>query len=134
MILHTSVTIGYDAPWRKVHELLIQAAGRTGHILKDPKPFVLQTGLDDFFVSYQVNAYTNQANRMAAIYSELHQHIQDCFNEAEIEILSPHYYQLRDGNASTIPSPAVSEALLPHRRFVVDSVRGDGKAVQRALS
>jgi small-conductance mechanosensitive channel len=91
LILHTNVTIGYDAPWRRVHELLIQAAERTSRILKHPKPFVLQTGLDDFFVSYQLNAYTDQANQMALIYSELHQHIQDCFNESGVELLSPHY-------------------------------------------
>jgi len=56
LILYTTVTIGYDAPWRKVHELLIRAAERTADVLKEPKPFVLQTSLNDFFVSYQLNA------------------------------------------------------------------------------
>jgi small-conductance mechanosensitive channel len=104
LILHTAVTIGYDAPWRQVHELLIQAAERTSHILKEPKPFVLQTALDDFYVGYQINAYTDQASRMAQIYSELHQNIQDSFNEAKVEICSPHFRQLRDGNTTTTPS------------------------------
>ena len=103
LILHTSVTIGYDAPWRKVHELLLRAADRTQNVLKDPKPFVLQTALNDFFVNYQLNAYTDQASRMADIYSSLHQNIQDSFNEGGIEIMSPHYMQLRDGNTTTIP-------------------------------
>jgi small-conductance mechanosensitive channel len=103
LILHTSVTIGYDAPWRKVHELLIAAAMATTHILPKPEPFVLQTNLNDFYVTYEINAYTDQPNLMATIYAELHQHIQDKFNEAGVEIMSPHYAQVRDGNQTTIP-------------------------------
>jgi small-conductance mechanosensitive channel len=103
LILHTSVTIGYDAPWRRVHELLISAAQATLYILNDPPPFVLQTALNDFYVSYQINAYTEHPHEMARIYSELHQNIQDKFNEGGVEIMSPHYAQLRDGNTTTIP-------------------------------
>ncbi len=102
LILHTTVTIGYDVPWRKVHELLINAALDSEGILKEPAPFVLQTSLDDFFVSYQINAYTKIANKMARIYSELHQNIQDKFNEANVEILSPHYEAQRDGESTRI--------------------------------
>jgi small-conductance mechanosensitive channel len=109
LILHTAVTIGYDAPWRQVHELLIRAADRTSHVLKEPKPFVFQTALDDFYVRYQINAYTDQAARMAQIYSELHQNIQDSFNEAGVEICSPHFRQLRDGNAIAIPGNYVEK-------------------------
>ncbi len=104
LIIYTTVTIGYDAPWRQVHQLLIDAAKKTSFILEEPAPFVLQTSLDDFYVSYQVNAYTNDANKQAFIYSELHQNIQDEFNKAGVEIMSPHYKALRDGNDSTIPS------------------------------
>lgn len=103
LILHTSVTIGYDAHWRKVHELLIAAARGTTHILPEPEPFVLQTSLNDFYVTYEINAYTDQPNLMATIYAELHQNIQDKFNEAGVEIMSPHYAQVRDGNKTTIP-------------------------------
>lgn len=103
LVLHTTVTIGYDAPWRKVHELLIAAADATEHILKSPKPFVLQTALNDFYVSYELNAHTDRPLMMARIYSELHQNIQDKFNEAGLEIMSPHYSALRDGNETTIP-------------------------------
>jgi small-conductance mechanosensitive channel len=103
LILHTSVTIGYNAPWRRVHELLIAAARATTHILAKPEPFVLQTALNDFYVTYEINAYTDQPNLMADIYAELHQHIQDKFNEAGVEIMSPHYAQIRDGNKTTIP-------------------------------
>lgn len=104
LILHTTVTIGYDAPWRTVHDLLINAALATEGILESPKPFVLQTSLDDFYVSYQINAFTNQPNRMAVIYSGLHSNIQEKFNEGGVEILSPHYRAERDGNQVTIPA------------------------------
>jgi small-conductance mechanosensitive channel len=103
LILHTSVTIGYDTPWRKVHELLIEAARATSHILPKPEPFVLQTSLNDFYVTYELNAYTDQPNLMATVYAELHQSIQDKFNEGGVEIMSPHYTQLRDGNKTAIP-------------------------------
>ena len=72
LILHTSVTIGYDAPWRTVHELLIEAARRTPSILPEPKPFVLQTALNDFYVTYELNAYTDEPREMVNTYSALH--------------------------------------------------------------
>lgn len=103
LILHSTVTIGYDVPWRKVHELLIGAATKIELINKEPHPFVLQTSLDDFYVSYQINAYTHESTKAAKIYSELHANIQDAFNEAGVEILSPHYRAARDGNTITLP-------------------------------
>lgn len=103
LIVHTTVTIGYDVPWRQVHQLLMNAAKKTSYLNHDIAPFVLQTSLDDFYVSYQLNAHTNDPDRQPAIYSELHQHIQDAFTEAGIEIMSPHYRADRDGNALTIP-------------------------------
>ena len=113
LILHTSVTIGYDIPWRKVHELLIAAAKQTGHILEEPEPFVLQTSLDDFFVTYEINGYTGHPHKMATICAELCQNIQDKFNEAGIEILSPHYAQIRDGHKSTLPPQYLPKAYQP---------------------
>lgn len=89
LILHYTVTIGYDVPWQQVYDLLIMAAGKTPHLLEDPKPFVLQTSLDDFYVSYQVNAYTKEPGKQAQIYSHLLENIQNIFKEAGIEILSP---------------------------------------------
>ena len=103
VMLHTSVTIGYDAPWRKIHELLISAALATPGIVGEPGPFVLQTALDDFYVSYEVNAYTHDANGMQNLYSALHGNIQDTFYEAGVEIMSPHATMLRDGNKTAIP-------------------------------
>lgn len=104
LILHTTVTIGYDVPWRKVHDLLIRAALATRDIERDTQPFVLQTSLDDYYVSYELNAYTQVPERMAVVYSELHQNIQDYFNEAGVEIMSPRYTAFREGNDVTIPA------------------------------
>lgn len=104
LIIHTTVTIGYDVPWKNMYQALLNAADRTDLILKDPKPFVLQTSLDDFYVAYQINGYTRETNRHNRIYSVLHQNIQDCCNEMGIEILSPHYRAQRDGNMTTIPA------------------------------
>jgi len=103
LILHTSVTIGYDAPWRKVHQLLIDAAVATPGILGDPKPFVWQTALNDFYVTYEINAYTATPRDMINIYAGLHSNIQDGFYAAGVEIMSPHYTSIRDGNTAAIP-------------------------------
>jgi small-conductance mechanosensitive channel len=97
------VTIGYDVPWRAVYEALIRAALATPDVLAVPKPFVFQTSLDDSYVSYEINAYTREPVKMAVTYSNLHQNIQDSFNEAGIEILSPSFSAVRDGNTVTIP-------------------------------
>ncbi|MDJ0728597.1 MAG: mechanosensitive ion channel family protein [Crocosphaera sp.] len=104
LIISTTITLGYDVPWRKVHQVLLAAADMTNSLLKDPKPFVLQTSLDDFYVSYELNVYTDKTRKLFYIYSDLHQHIQDKCNESDIEILSPHYSALRDGNQNTIPA------------------------------
>jgi small-conductance mechanosensitive channel/TolA-binding protein len=108
LIIHTTVTIGYDVPWRDLQQALIDAALKTEYILQDPKPFVLQTSLDDFYVSYQINAYIREANKQAVIYSNLHQNILDVCSERGIEIMSPHYRAERDGNATTIPASHLS--------------------------
>ena len=108
LILHTTVGVGYDTPWRKVHESLLEAGKRTPNLLENPKPFILQTALDDFYANYQLNVYVADADKTALIYSDLHQNIQDVFNEAGIEILSPHYQAHRDGSHSTIPDSYLS--------------------------
>jgi small-conductance mechanosensitive channel len=103
LLLTTEVTIGYNAPWRTVHALLIDAARKTPKILGQPAPFVVQKSLNDFHISYVLWAYTGDANAMHLTYGQLHENIQDAFNEGGIEILSPAYGYLRDGNATTIP-------------------------------
>ncbi|MBE0604916.1 MAG: mechanosensitive ion channel [Deltaproteobacteria bacterium] len=124
LILNTGVTIGYDVPWKQVHELLISAARKTEGILEPPAPFVLQTSLDDFYVSYELNAYTGNPQVMAVTYSLLHQNIQDAFNEAGVEIMSPHYAQVRDGNRMAIPDASLPPGYAPPA-FRVERVPGD---------
>ena len=91
LILYTTVTIGYDTPWRQVHAMLIMAAERTPGLRRDPAPFVFQRSLDDFYVRYELNAYTDKPQEMVGIYSDLHQNIQDAFNEYGVQIMSPNY-------------------------------------------
>ena len=109
LLIHTTITIGYDTPWDLIHKALIESAMRTELVEKTPTPFVLQTSLDDFYVSYEINAYTKHPNQQPLIYSKLHQNIQDCFNETGLEIMSPHYNSLRDGNKTTIPENYLSK-------------------------
>ncbi len=103
LILNTSIAIGYDTSWPVVYKLLIDAALATEGINARPEPFVLQISLNEFHVTYQLNAYTSLPNKMSTLYSRLHQNIQDKFNEAGVEIMSPHFNSLRDGNAISIP-------------------------------
>jgi small-conductance mechanosensitive channel len=103
LILYTSVTIGYDVPWTKVHELLIGAALKTENIEADPEPFVLQKSLDDYSVNYQLNATTKDAVSMPRTHSSLNANILDEFNAAGIEIMSPMFVATRDGTEPTIP-------------------------------
>ena len=102
LIMHTSVTIGYDVPWRQVQQLLMDAALATDMLENEPSPFVLQTSLDDYYVNYCLNAYTKEPNKQSRIYSALHANILDKFNAAGVEIMSPHYRAMRDGNETTV--------------------------------
>ena len=103
LIIHTTMTMGYDTPWRTVHRLLIESALATQGVLKDPKPFVLEMQLDDNYMCYQINAYITDADAMPQIKSDLLQNIQDLFHAAGIEMIAPHFYATRDGSASRIP-------------------------------
>lgn len=105
VILHTTATIGYETPWRKVHELLLRAAEGTPYIQQSPSPFVLQTALNDYNISYDLNVYTRDPVRMLEIFSALHANIQEQFSAAGIEIMSPSYYAIRNGSSAAIPSP-----------------------------
>ena len=91
LILHTQVGIGYETPWRQVEAMLLDAARRTEGILSEPAPFVLQKALTDFAVTYELNAYSREVSTMMRIYSQLHENIQDVFNEHGVQIMTPHY-------------------------------------------
>ena len=104
MMLHTEVSIGYDILWTKVEELLLEAARRTEFLNMDEPAFVLQKKLDDFYIVYELNAKVADPSKAPLAYSAVHSNILDVFNEAEIEILSPHYRAQRDGSESTLAS------------------------------
>jgi small-conductance mechanosensitive channel len=92
-ILDTTVTIGYDTPWRQVHAMLLEAAQHVPGLRPDPAPFVVQTALSDFYVAYrlvlQVGGDSNSAR--ARLLSDLNAAIQDVFNKYGVQIMSPHY-------------------------------------------
>lgn len=91
LILHTTVGIGYEVPWRQVEAMLHLAAERTQEVLKDPRPFVLQQALGDFCVTYELNVFCDDPRRMTSIYSALHRNILDLFNEYGVQIMTPSY-------------------------------------------
>jgi small-conductance mechanosensitive channel len=91
LILHTTVGIGYETPWRQVEAMLLEAAGRTPGLQSEPKAFVLQQSLGDFCVVYELNAHCDDPGRMLRLYSLLHQNILDVFNEYGVQIMTPAY-------------------------------------------
>ena len=91
LILHTTVGIGYETPWRQVEAMLIEAADRAEGLLREPPPFVLQKSLGDFCVTYEINAYCDRPQEMAKLYTALHRNILDVFNEHGVQIMTPAY-------------------------------------------
>jgi len=91
LILHTTVGIGYETPWRQVEAMLLLAAERTPGLRREPPPYVLQKGLGDFCVTYEINAYCDQPQLMLKLYTALHQNILDVFNEYGVQIMTPAY-------------------------------------------
>jgi len=126
IILHTTVTLGYDLPWETAEELLLEAASKTEFILKEPRPFVLQNSLDDYYVSYELNAYTLKPKKMPLIYSEIHKNILIAFNKAGVEILSPSYVAARDGSLTTVPGKLTTEDKSPLHK-IVDHLTGQNQ-------
>ena len=91
LILHTTVGIGYEKPWRQVEAMLIQAADRTPGLAKTPPPYVRQLGLKEFAVEYEINAFCANAQSIESVYTQLHQNILDVFNEYGVQIMTPAY-------------------------------------------
>jgi small-conductance mechanosensitive channel len=91
LILHTTVGIGYETPWRQVEAMLIEAAARTRGLLRDRPPFVHQKSLGDFCVTYELNAFCDTPDRMRFLYTDLHRNILDVFNEYGVQIMTPAY-------------------------------------------
>ena len=91
LILHTTVGIGYETPWRQVEAMLLMAARRTAGIERERAPYVLQRSLGDFCVVYEINAFTRSPRTMEQTYSNLHRNILDVFNEYGVQIMTPAY-------------------------------------------
>ena len=102
LLLHTTVGIGYEEPQAKVEAMLIEAARRTSGLKNSPTPFVLRTGLADYAVNYQINAYTTRGSHLPKISSDLHGHIIDVFNENDVQIMTPSY--IADTEIPKIPA------------------------------
>ncbi len=104
--LATTITIGYDVPWRQVHELMLNAARSVDGITDEVEPFVLQTSLNDYHISYELNAFVRDPATYRQTLSAVLAALQDQFAAADVEILSPGYHAIRNGNRSTVPPAA----------------------------
>src|SRR6185503_11484530 len=131
LILHTTVSIGYETPWRQVEAMLQLAAERTDGVLREPAPFVLEKSLGDFAVTYELNVYIDNTKLLPQRYSDLHRNILDVFNEYGVQIMTPAY----EGDpelAKVVPrdqwvtSPAALPTDIPER--VVDTPVAPGPA------
>jgi len=91
LLLHTTVGIGYETPWRQVEAMLLLAAERTPGLLRDPAPFILQQSLGDYAVNYELNVYCDKPSEMYRLYTELHRSVLDVFNEYNVQIMTPSY-------------------------------------------
>jgi small-conductance mechanosensitive channel len=91
LLLHTTVGIGYETPWRQVEAMLLEAARRTAGLASTPEPFVLETALGDFAITYEINVSCNEPSRMPQLYAALHRNILDVFNEYGVAIMTPAY-------------------------------------------
>jgi small-conductance mechanosensitive channel len=113
-IVGTTITIGYDAPWRQVHAMLLLAAERTTSIRREPQPYVLQRALSDFYVEYELRVHLDRPENRVRMLSELHAQIQDAFNEFGVQIMSPHFETQPEGpvfvpKSAWFSPPAVPE-------------------------
>jgi small-conductance mechanosensitive channel len=109
LILHTTVGIGYEVPWRQVEAMLLESARRTPDVRNEPPAFVLQRRLADFAVEYELNVYADDPGAQARTYSELHKNIQDVFNEYGVQIMTPAY-EADPAEAKVVPKERWFEA------------------------
>jgi len=92
-ILDTTMTIGYDTPWRQVQAMMLEAARRTEGVVADPAPQVFQTALQDYYVEYRLvcQAIPTRPRPRAEALAALHANLLDVFNTHGVQIMSPHY-------------------------------------------
>jgi small-conductance mechanosensitive channel len=120
-IISSTVSIGYDGPWRQVHALLLLAADRTSNVRKQPKPYVLQRQLSDFYVAYTLIAHIENEKLRIETLSNLNASIQDAFNESGVQIMSPHF--MMQPERSVVIPPSKWHGSTPIPGFDVGSFR-----------
>ena len=130
LILNTKISLGYDVPQAMAEKLLLRAVKQSMLIQRTPKPFVLQTSLDDYYVTYELNAYTKKANKMPLIYSDIHKNIIEIFDQEGVEILSPKYVASREGNSSTVPSEKGRDLRNPVEK-AIDHLKGTKPTIKK---
>jgi small-conductance mechanosensitive channel len=116
LIINTEITMGYAIPWPLVHKILINAAAKTKYVEAEPKPFVLQTALDDFYGHYQINAYVKEVSKIPAIYSQLYENIQEGFKAEGIDMTAPSYYDIKYTQKTPKPVEPLKEQKKPAKR------------------
>jgi small-conductance mechanosensitive channel len=87
----TSITIGYDTPWRQVQALMLLAASRTPGVRRTPAPVVRQPSLQDFYVQYTLLFCLERPAERAKVIATVNANILDAFNEYGVQITSPNY-------------------------------------------
>ena len=112
LVLYAEVTYNYATPWRLIRNILIDAAGKTPNVLKNPKPFVLQTGLDNNFVKYQINCYTKEIAKIPSTYARLYENIQDGFYNNGLDMTTPDFKIILPPE-SRDPPPELAKGFLP---------------------
>jgi small-conductance mechanosensitive channel len=120
LALYAVVTLGYEVPWQEAHALMIKAAEKTKGVVSKPAPYVLHKFLHDFYVIYEIYAYTDNPNLKYLTHSELNKNVQDVFNEAGIELVSPHLAGLRDSNHTSLHSGKM-EKFERNNNFIINS-------------
>ena len=101
LALNVQVKVRYDYSDNLVEELLIEAALKTNGISPKPHPYIFQISLSELNAVYELNAYTFHPENMYFIKSDLTKNIQSTFRQANIEIFSTQYVEIRTPFSNT---------------------------------
>lgn len=101
LALNVQVKVRYDYSDNLVEELLIEAALKTNGISPKPHPYIFQISLSELNAVYELNAYTFHPENMYFIKSDLTKNIQSTFRQANIEIFSTQYIEIRTPFSNT---------------------------------
>ncbi|MBL9036870.1 MAG: mechanosensitive ion channel [Archangium sp.] len=108
VMVQVQVSIGYDTSWQQIEALLLEGARRTPTVAPTPAPRVLTSSLEDFYVVYRLVVAMRGSGLREELAAELQQHVLDAFNEANVQIMSPHYMMDPSAPKIAVPTPAAS--------------------------